>query len=347
VREEVAIWERAELERLANWLDASALAMGRGFPDGLDAGDAAVLLASVFEGVYLLTAWVQGPGLADWESLRGEDSAGVAEAWIEHLFPLTTDEPRPSVRPAPPPEFRRPAMGAAKLRVLTAVADAASRPTDPNPDGPTPGRVVDLARLARSLGVTERRLYAVWPTTTAFNADVLDVVVRRAGAEADAFVSRAVEVCMAERFATYDHLMVSAFAGTIEACLSREPNPQFAIMLAFADSEVREPSVAVLLQWVQRLATSLLAVLGTAGMRPVDGLSLEQIGFGVFAMVLGLERMGALHPHLATATRTFDGREVPLLALLAYHGLRRNLTDAPLVPIPPDIANPAPPIDHL
>lgn len=344
VRQELARWERSMLAHLAAWIDERVRRRGRTYPEGTNATSTAVALTAMMDGQYVLLSWFGGPGLVGWtEMIDRTDYRPRNRRLILDTFPAAdppVDRP-PLPTPDPLPTVE---LSEAKRRILEAVAEAATRPELANPDGPSPGRVADPARLARTLGVTERRIYAVWPTAAELNQDVVDAIVTRARADATAYSARALQVCLSQAFDGYDPLVISALGAFIDSALERAPFTYFSVVLALADEAVRQSSLAPISEWIQAQSTGFLAMMAATGWRLADDLTLEDFTLILFGLIMGLQRLGALHPELATRTIVVREREYPMLSALAYHAIMPAITDTPLVRPSPGEAPPAPPI---
>jgi hypothetical protein len=329
-RKDIAAWELTWFDACAEWLEQRITAMGRTFPEGSDAWLAAVTLTAWIDGMYFLAAWSTGPHLPGWGTRTG--SGGLRSTWPQEVFPpaeVAAPEPAPPPERVAVPPSTGPELGDAKEAILDRLLAAALAPPASEASALRPGRAVDLARLARRLDVTERTLAARWPQPADLNGPVFDVMLDRVRRESEEHFQAALRLCIAERFTTYDQMMISGLGAMLDATLLRAPFTHFSMVTAMLDDSVRTASAAYTSEWMDSMATSFLAVFALSGWRLRDGITIKDLTYPLFATVLGLQRIGAMHPHLGEETRTFRGREVPALAFAAYRFVTGAITDEP------------------
>lgn len=327
-------WEQAWFAVAARWLESRVAGEGRSFGEGGDAELFAIVATAWADGCYFMANWLTGPTLPDWaEPDVVEHDYEMGLAWLDRVLPVGEGGPVRSdvVEEFSMPPAPEPALGAAQRAIIDALLDATGAPPSDDRPRPTPGRLVDLARLARELGVSERSLYNRWPQVNDLNADVLEHVLVRARRESEERAALALKVCWERQFTSYDDLIISGIGALIDATADRAPFTHFAMVVASLDDAVREPSAAFVREWVDSLATSFLAMFAVSGWRLEDEVSIRKLMMPMFSTVLGLQRIACMHPDLASSTRTFRGREVPALAYGIYLFLMGGITDAPFV----------------
>lgn len=210
-------------------------------------------------------------------------------------------------------------VGATKVAILSACVDAFRASSFGDPTYPSPPRLVDLGRLARSLDISERRLQAVWPSTREMNSELLVAVVDRLREEAQDLAMEALSVGLAAPYESFDQLLISALHAAIGAGSAHLPTSYFTCGTALIDPVPRAAFLAALDEWRASLQVVLLAGLSMAGWFRHPEVSIEGYASQVFDVVAGLQLMAGLHPEVLVEEVAFRGAPCSLVGVAGYH----------------------------
>lgn len=160
---------------------------------------------------------------------------------------------------------------------------------------PTPLRLVHLGRLARRLGVQERRLYAMWPHADDMNADIAAAAIGRERERLDALLGQV--------FETGDHDEFEGFHPLLASCARRaivgsgvERRTTFALMGSHLTPEQRLRLASLLDGWTADLRTAFLASQALLRMYRRPGISPASLTRALRASFFGLQRLSLSHP---------------------------------------------------
>lgn len=323
VRRRVAERELERLDLLRGWLEAWAHGRRHRFADEA-AFAAAFAITSVMEG-HLVFKSARGPVAADDEPERtqlGADEPIIA--LLERILTLMT-APDPgaasadaTVHPTPVPE-RRTDVGSvhpSQQRLIERVTREVLAEIASGGHELTSGRLVDVERLARRRGVSDRRLYHVWPDSSDLNRKLVRLVLDRFREAMATIADEAFAIGLAAPDG-FDDVFVQAFEQVVRVGAvgwAGQP-PVFWCARALLDPENRLDVMDVQDRWEDASKARMVAGQALAGRRPLEGLLAPELMARVASGVLGAIRLCALNGELLDRTATDGGRSVPLTGL--------------------------------
>lgn len=324
----VATWEAAWLEHLGGWLDDHALATGVAFRDGSSGRLAALALAAVVEGHLVVRTFRSGLGIPDW----CDDDRSVLVARVDALFDDLTAPTAPRPRTAPDEvdpldPLPRVQFSEAKQALIERLTGPAGTAPIQELLIPEASRLIDMARLSRRLGVTERRLYAVWPTTADLNQELIGRLLDRERVALEELSSQAIAIGVSDEFATFEQLLVSLLQAAVRSGVRPNRTSYFATARAFSDGEVRATANQQVDSWESALRTGFLAILAMAGWFRRPGISADDYAKTMLSALVGLHRLAALNPGLLDEAVSRRGVDLPLCGLALYQ-VGRSLSTA-------------------
>ncbi|HWJ63542.1 MAG TPA: hypothetical protein VNS19_16335 [Acidimicrobiales bacterium] len=325
-RERAAAAERDGFARLGQWLAAHLAAHGRSPaapgaegapPTPLDPADLAIVFSSLVEGDLLRI----GLGNRWQEPAAPDPGTGLRAGRL--LEQLSRPDPTAAVeRPGPPPP---PTFEARDVEVFEALIDGLRGTPAGSAGGPPVVRMVDLARLARQLGVSERRLYALWPTPTDLNLDLARHQYATGRAEVDRRMLEVVSTAIRQEGGIYIDLFISVMQETAEITKEDAATGIMACTFATRDPLVAELASTAMEDWRQAVKMMLVVILQSIGYHLAPGVEPDPYTDAVFSGVIGSVRSALLHTGLLDRTVPYRGVERPLLAA-GLDSLFRSLT---------------------
>jgi hypothetical protein len=350
-RLQFAQWEQAWHDELGRWLEARLATDGRAMLDGLPIDVLALAIAAMVDGQLLFASLEIGPDLDGWDAASARR---VASAVVRIYGELTVADGTAMAEatggtarwvPDPPPGPLDPARAALAARIAAAVS---RRPGSPCP--PMASRLADIGRVARRLGVTERRVFDVWPTTRDMNLDLAKVIAARMFRYADDLAGIVLGTGLEQPYETFDRLLISSLDAITAWLASEEQASIFATGYASIDEEVQEYMRGALDGARAALRTLLLAALSMTGWYRRSEVSGDEYTAIVLEGLAGVAQLAVLHEGLAQRTVTFRGTEHPLLGTVGYFLARSVSTEdrpgaapAPEPSAPPLRVQPLPP----
>lgn len=326
---EVAAWERADLADLTVWIDQHLAGQGRRPADGADARTLAIGMCALIEGSLLAEATRGGHQVPTWRAERqGTLTDDVVRFVTATSVPGVGGRTRPTIgaptavalRP-PPPE-----LSVAQRAILTRVASHLGA-LGAHQILPTPGRVVEMRRLAAALGVAERSLFRRWPTTRDFNGDLLAHLLARQESEEHQCLPKLLAGGLDGPYASFDHQLASTVAGKLRAATTQGPPDLAAFAVPATDPAVRE----VWRRAIERTASveraQLIAILSLAGWQRRPGITARHQADAFLCTVSGLGRLTTSHPDLLEQRVLVGGRPEPLVGVAARSVLRSMADD--------------------
>jgi AcrR family transcriptional regulator len=347
-RQEIAEWEAATVTTLAAWLEGNAERAGRTFREGTSPRLAALTIGAHIEGVLLMGIYQHGVASADWPAGWIDDASRSAERILEHLTepaPAGSDGARAAApvpaMPAPP------ALTEAQRSILARMRDTLQEAPIGLPSSIAPGRVVDMARLARRCEVSERQLYRIWPTPELLNADICLAYAARYRRQAESYAEEVFSIGFSDQFATFDQLLVSALDAWVRSPARAAPATPFMPALPLLDPAVRLPVMSAIPDWSTLTRTTFVAILAMARWYRRPEVSADQFAEAMMDGVIGAQRLAALNPELLAETTAFRGTEQSVLGLVLYHLGRSMATTEPPSVLPPPGSPGAPPLGSV
>lgn len=328
-------WEQLQLARVERWVAAHLLITGTVPVGDLTVADLTAVLAALVEGTLYGEAVGEAPATVVPRAAPARIGRAVARAVTELVAPDREARPRRpvSIGPAVGP----PTQDGRLLPVLDTVVRRAEEARFGVVGGPQPTRLVDVTEVARTLGVTTRRVQMVWPTTTDQNADVAEHVVRRVRERAEGRHRQALREALAALSAAppsadRDEVVAPVFVRMVRDLLLvglvRSRAGPLAASLALADPVVADRVHTELDAWQEGQAALFMASMQLLGIRLDPALDAADYGGAVFAGLTGGLLLGRLHPTLAEEQVTVVGERLPLLGLGAL-ALARGMEEGP------------------
>ena len=332
-RARVEAWDAAWLDAFTGWLDAHLAAVGRALVDGTPTRVLAISLAAVVEGHLVVDLFRGGLEVDEWDVGHATAIAVAAEDLFGGLTALASAPATGASSAAPvrdvAPSRLLPVTGfsAAKSRIFGQVLPAFRADPFGGDCSPEPARLVDMARLARRLGVTERRLYDVWPTIADCNADLVEAIAHRSTATVEDLMGEILDLGIEGPPDEHAFLVVDGLNRAVLDLVRPGRAYLFTGALAAADPVVRRAMQEHVDDWLGTVRTLYLALLSMTGWyRRVDIPAAEAVSRAV-AVVVGLQRLVNLHPELAEEQGSIFGIDAPLCGLVGAL-LARTLTTA-------------------
>jgi hypothetical protein len=317
-------WERAWLRAFEAWLAAHLARHGRRSLHGDRV--AALAVTALVEGHLLLDRVWSHPGSDAWYSGRPDTLPHSIEVLLADLTEPDVDATEPESVPPPPPAELSPAARRALGRALEAMDTAAFG----EPEAAAPGRLVDLAVLARRTGVSERRLYDVWPTASAANVDLVRGMGERALVAFDTLANLILDVGgsgpVYERYGT---LSASGYQAYIETAVQPGRIHMFQCAHVLVDPAALDAFIDTTRRAAPSIRAIFLAMLSVTRKHRRPGVSAEDYLAQMRAAVGGVQRLAALDPALLEEEAGFDGGLRPICGLVAYRILEPLLTRDP------------------
>lgn len=333
-RAEVATAEGAWLVRFGRWLDHAVGAAGRRWAPWATPELGALAAAVLVEGAVIDGALHHPDGWIAAAPARHRPTAAAVGRLIGDLtvpgpVPVGSGAERPGAGADAADRDHAPGPEEPRRAILRAIATAAADRAPWAAGLTSGGRLVDGRRLARAIGVTERRLNRVWPTAAAFDADLLEHLLaqqrrqrERAGADV---LARGVRLGTTE----LEDLTIARLQEATVDPYGRGRSPYDPIAAALADPVVRARLRDARDAWREADRTSTMALVSVVGWRLRDGLSPPAFTDAVFDWLLAASRWAVLHPELAERTIEHGGRPVPLLGLAGWLVARSHLAPRP------------------
>lgn len=338
----VAAWERAHLLELVERLRREWA--GRGDAPWTDV---AITITSLLEGMHHIHAQTaehpgdsMPPELVDELAATAERMIGFFITEVEGDDVALPPEPVGAVDRIDPdeplPERIVAALGDGSMDFLTDEAR----------------RVVDMGVLARTVGVSERSLYARWPTPADLNADLYLESVDRIR---DAFARVVIEVFQASVSGTYTNTM-PLIARMNDWFMDPDRFPEATVHLGLADvltgqavlDRVRGP-VELGMQFAD-LQTA--GIVHATGFRVRSDLRMRTYTQLILGMGLGTHRVAALHPAIRSRRLRYLGEEYSAggvghtsMTRTSCDLVQPEAPDPASVPPTPETIRPVPPTD--
>ncbi|WP_426571017.1 TetR/AcrR family transcriptional regulator [Aquihabitans sp. McL0605] len=313
-------WEEQWLAAFATWLEAHLAAHGRAPGPEASSELLAVAITGLVNGRFLLVAMRHGIVPEAW---LAESVPGLVAACSRLVASLTVGaEPAgdgPPAKAAPVITLPFADVPEVKQRIFQAVEECVLRSSFGDPGFPAPQRLVDIARLARRLGISDRRLYQLWPSAASFNAELTVAILERTRLDTEEVVMEALRLGLEAPYETFAHLLASCFQAAVDCGTRYLPTSAFACTLPAIDPEARTALAGALDDWRDSVQVLCLAMLAMAGWFRLPEVPIEEYTQLVFEQVAGLQRLVGLHPSLLARTVPFRGAEAPMLGLIVYH----------------------------
>ena len=333
-RARVATWEEAWLTAFERWLDQHARSTARRWTDGTSPRLAAIALAALIEGRCLEQIFRLGFEHVEWARAEQGFLIERADALLESLF---ADGPAPSpgaeevdlwlpdASPIPPDD----SIPASADRLGLSFANKSYVHWLPEP-----GRLVDLGQLSRRIGVTERRLYGVWPTAGEMNTELAARLLDRTFTRYADVASLAIEVGDDDECTTFEELLISMFAAMTVPAQAQGEASMFALSMTLTHPLVRAETIATFEAWRPALRSIFLAMLALTGAYRRPGVTADAYHDTVIAALVGSQRLVELHPTLAAETVRYRDVVHPLLGMVLLRvGASLATLDRPRRPV--------------
>jgi AcrR family transcriptional regulator len=286
VRRPVVVAERARLAELAGWLDRHLEAHGRQVRGAIGPLGLAQTVSAMVEGQSLQWVHASRHERTQWEGVLRPALVRRVARVVEHASePRTIDGADPAV-----PEVRDALVEVDPVvdRFLAAEAHHAYQWR------PEPRRLVDLGRLARQVGVSERRVYDLWPTAESMNAAVcIEVLRRRLLVQSDLASTKV------DRYLNDPDLaqLLEGFSDLIRNAFEHRAN-YFAVLPALWDPRLRLALEPLLVQWMSESRRAFLATQAALGVSRRTGVDATELTATLRTTSLGFLRLVGLHPEL-------------------------------------------------
>lgn len=324
--------ERTWLAHLAASLDRAIARRGERWRAGASARLAALGLAAAIEGALLLDPGACGRASEEQRAAVLRRRSRLAAAGARYVHQL--------VEPGPPDRDRRPSdaalppllpseLGRGTPELLERIGSAVLAEPFGGPASIVPSRVVDAGRLARHLGISDRRLFQQWPTTADLNGALAEHVLRREHQRGEDLAARTLELGMQRGHRKMAGLLTDALR---EATTDPRARAHFRFSVATADPAVRGRVAEIVVPWRTAQRASFLAMLTVAGWyRPSDA-GVELAPEVLFQGIAGAQRLVCSHPALAveaTAHRAHPDEPRSTIGLACLHLARAALPTGP------------------
>ena len=304
---------------------------------------AAIALVAMVEG--RVTLAMLRSGMAE-EDQSSDEHVAIADLADHLLDRMTLRQPDPIVEDAPNrwtpaalPYYRlteaQRVLGERCLARLSPAPSLQSWLPDPN-------RLVDVGRLARRLGVSERRIYAAWPGTAGMNRDLLTAVFERERGRVESLAETAIAIGSDGEYTTFELLLSTALNALVRSTARPGHVNYFAGTAALADLEVARLVSARIEGWRSSVRIMFLAVMAMSGANRRPGITATIYSDTMMESIMGLQRLVALHPGLADQGVALRGEVHPICGL-ALLEIGSSLTTNGS-PGQADPAMPAPPL---
>lgn len=314
-------------DTFGRWLDAHLHERGRQPVPPLSTTDLAVLLTALIEGTLIQAAMGAGRDRGFWPPEAATQLGEITERVLDQL---TTARPAEDGHPPPPPEPTEPPdtpLSRRQLGAIEAILDVhVGLPFD-HPQAPLVVRLIDPATLARRLGITQRRMYQIWPGASELNADLFAYQARRLRAFTETMTAQVLQ----ERITHGDGVPPDTIAwgahAAISAGLDADGRGLFAVAFAIADPHLSAVAEREFAAWRQSLQVVFLALMQVFDRRLAVGVEMAQCTRTLFAVIIGAMRLALLDPSLLDRTVGSGSETKPLLGLgwmAAFQGLTQE-----------------------
>lgn len=162
---------------------------------------------------------------------------------------------------------------------------------------PPAGRLVHMGRLARRLGITERRLYARWPTAEDMNVAIVRAVMIQERDRLDDLLARVIDAGSAPGAGRFDQLVASCCQSAVALPSQRRCN-YFAAMRPFWRPEQRAPFDDLLESWLASIRTAFLATHALLRVRRRPEIAARDFTSAIRDSFMGLQRLALVNPEL-------------------------------------------------
>lgn len=207
-------------------------------------------------------------------------------------------------------------------QILEAVCTQLTTSTAKEPRHPAPRRYVNLARLSRMDGVSERVLYDRWPTVTSLNGELIAAVVRRE----QAMIQEVWWNASATAISNGTELGLDVAVATIRrgTLVPVDLSPHRLAMYALAcfDPEVGQHLANVIDPRDETELPQALAFVTLLGRRQRPDTSLSKFYRMTIDFGLGLQRIVALRPEVRDVETHVDGTARPVVGWLTLAFIR-------------------------
>jgi len=226
-------------------------------------------------------------------------------------------------RAEPLPPLWRAAFSPARAAILEqAVTKSFERVREDGEPVLVASRLVDMARLARQVGVTERRLYSLWPAAGGFNADFLRAALARFRGDFETAGAAAVTDALARQEPESAHILIAAFQSGMDAAVARSPSSLFGLAFAMVDEEMQEAVQELVADWKLAQRLLFMAMLSVTGWYIRPEVTADDFTDRVFDFVAGQLHFAVMNPGMAQEESTFRGQQVGLAGLHFYYLVR-------------------------
>lgn len=308
-RQRIVEAERSRLHELGRWLDAHLAAHDRRPRRGVDAADIALALTALLEGHAVL--WVHGraTGPHRCEHEDGPRLIERAQRMVDQMAsPGATALPSSDAAVWPAAAGRDLDVG----RFLDARADRL------HGWRPAPRRLVHVGRLARRLGLSERRVYALWPTVREMNDELGAHILRTELQAHDRFARSALDR-RAQHPDEPPGLWAAQVFGDLAHCsLDRRAN-YFALVPVLWQPRALPQIPGLLERWSSEVRRSMLAHQALMGVSRRRGVGPDELASTLRETVLGFQRLMSLHPELCERTSVIQDEKLSTVGVLLTH----------------------------
>lgn len=317
-------WERGWTEAFSAWLLRHLAATGQQIGPTFrgdrpeDTGVRALVAAvtAIVEGHLIVDLYRRGAAV---DTPRGDlaERIGAAVAWLAGAAIEPAEAPGGQPGPDTGPDDLAallPASGivGAKLDIARRVFRSAQAHPFGEECSPTVSRVVDPARLARRLGITERRLFDVWPTAASCNIDVIRGIAERERVEVEELIFALLDIGSGDE--AYEDFTALSTMG-LERCTRNMVRPDhihvFACSLLVADPAARSEMVEIIDGHIGAMRTYFFAAIGMTRWYRRTEINGDDYVQHMIAVMVGTQRLAALTPSVLDEELWFDGRRLP------------------------------------
>lgn len=321
-------WEAAWLDALAAWLGRHLVTVGRADREGRDLRVLAVTLTAVVDGMMTVDQARNGIDVEHQDpAVARQASEAVARLIDELTEPVRGREPSPTTSSSvslPVPDFRP-----SQRRILEETFDRFRVEPFGGAASPVPGRLVDMARLARRLGVTERRLYDVWPTARDLNLDLMLAIASREQVLLEGLVVDVLDTGFGGPYVQFGQLLTSGLQTCIQEMVRPDRAHGYWCSLAALDPLLRSDLNERFDRQLDLFRTMYLALLSMTGFYRRVEVSADDYLITMIAAMSGIQRLASLHPEMLEERTIADDLDHPLLGAVNYLVARSTTTREP------------------